>query len=635
MGNCRRPSHGELAPQRRRLLSALLCAHSLLLGYEARRDSPTLNELAHLVAGVNHWKFGQFDLYRVNPPLVRTVAAIPVVVAGFEMDWSGVDDRPWTRTVFEAGDVFAACNGARTLWLLTLARWACIPFSLLGAWICYAWARDLFGPSAGLVAATLWCFSPTILGHAHLITADAHAAALCAASCYTFWRWLRRPTWGATCLAGVVLGVALLAKLTLIVLPLVWPLLWLAYCFSNRNGTLAREWCRQSGMLCVSLLLALLMLNTGYGFERSFRRLAEFEFVSRTFAGESAQEAKAGLRSSDVQTGNRFANSCLGVLPVPVPTNYVLGMDIQQRDFETNRLPSYLRGEFRERGWWYYYLYAIAVKVPLGTLLLAGLAAIACCTRGGRIGCWCDQLAVLLPALAIFMCVSSQTAFSHHMRFILPCFSLAFVWIAQAGRLAHATNTKLARIACAGIVWMMASSLWIFPHSLSYFNELAGGPNRGHLHLINSNIDWGQDLLHLRSWLLQEDDNRPLHLVYYGRLDPRIAGIDFLVPSNTPDSTTDQLTTDLRPGTYAISVNLLCDYRYPVPNGHGDRCSVPPDLIRSIRKLPIAGKAGYSLWIYRVTFEDAKRIRREMGLPESPPTETRSHRDGRISTARN
>ena len=37
----------------------------------------------------------------------------------------------------------------------------------------------------------------------------------------------------------------------------------------------------------------------------------------------------------------------------------------------------------------------------------------------------------------------------------------------------------------------VGSSLAIYPHSLSYFNELAGGPTKGHYHLIDSNIDWG------------------------------------------------------------------------------------------------------------------------------------------------
>jgi hypothetical protein len=45
--------------------------------------------------------------------------------------------------------------------------------------------------------------------------------------------------------------------------------------------------------------------------------------------------------------------------------------------------------------------------------------------------------------------------------------------------------------------WLVASSLWIYPHSLSYFNEAIGGPLNGAEHLLGSNLDWGQDLRYL------------------------------------------------------------------------------------------------------------------------------------------
>ena len=49
--------------------------------------SPTLNEPGHLVAGLINWQFGRFNVYKVNPPLVRKVAALPVLFAGPKTDW--------------------------------------------------------------------------------------------------------------------------------------------------------------------------------------------------------------------------------------------------------------------------------------------------------------------------------------------------------------------------------------------------------------------------------------------------------------------------------------------------------------------------------------------------------------------
>ena len=177
------------------------------------------------------------------------VAALPVMIAGYEEDWSGFYEGPGARPVFEMGVDFIAANGERSYGLFTIARWACIPFSWLGAIICYLWARDLFGRPAGIMACFIWCFSPNILGHAALITADVHATSLGIAACYTFWRWLKKPTWTQAALTGCVLGLAELAKTTLILLYPLWPLLWMAYRWPDRHRMICQDWVRE-GVCC-------------------------------------------------------------------------------------------------------------------------------------------------------------------------------------------------------------------------------------------------------------------------------------------------------------------------------------------------------------------------------------------------
>src|SRR5687768_806574 len=73
----------------RRAVAVLFVFHTLLLAYSAYVHSPTLNEPAHLVAGLSDWKFSRFDIYSCNPPLVKMVAALPVIAAGYNEDWSG------------------------------------------------------------------------------------------------------------------------------------------------------------------------------------------------------------------------------------------------------------------------------------------------------------------------------------------------------------------------------------------------------------------------------------------------------------------------------------------------------------------------------------------------------------------
>jgi hypothetical protein len=185
----------------------MLLIHGGLLAWASSRNSPVIDEVGHLPAGVSHWCFGRFDLYRVNPPLVRSWAALPVLASDCVFDWTRCDDSPTARPEFAIGRDVIARNGERVLGYFTLARWMCIPFSLLGGYVCYLWSSELYGRKSGVLAAVLWCFSPNILAHAALITPDAGAAAFGVAAGYAFWRWLRRPSLRATLIAGGALGL--------------------------------------------------------------------------------------------------------------------------------------------------------------------------------------------------------------------------------------------------------------------------------------------------------------------------------------------------------------------------------------------------------------------------------------------
>jgi len=115
----------------------------------------SVNEPGHLVAGLAAWELDRFDIFYVNPPLVRTVAVVPVLFAGVKTDWHNLSEGPGARPEFKLGEDLAAANGERFIWLMTLARWACIPFALVGGWICYLWSRRLYGARAGVLSLAL------------------------------------------------------------------------------------------------------------------------------------------------------------------------------------------------------------------------------------------------------------------------------------------------------------------------------------------------------------------------------------------------------------------------------------------------------------------------------------------------
>lgn len=619
------------------ILATLLTIHAGLLAYSGYVHSPTMDEPAHLVAGISHWQFGSFQLYQVNPPLVRMVAALPVLAVGVTTDWTNFRVAPGLRPVHGMGNDLIVANGARSFRLFMIARWACIPFSLIGAMGCFLWGRDLYGPKAGLLSATLWCFSPSVIAHASLISADAPAAALGLCAGYAFWRWLQQPSWKTAALAGAVLGASQLTKSTLILFFPLWPVLWILYRLPDRARMRGRDWLREGAMLATCMAIAIYFLNLGYGFEGTFTRLRDFQFVSNSFTGEPSG-----------QVGNRFSRSPLGALPVPLPKQYVLGIDIQRGDFESYQSLSYLRGQFQDGGWWYYYFYGLAIKEPLGTWILLLLAIVLGVTwprlgpsgtRREELGtdpsaadppgyraasrrgdaaptAFRDELILLLPAILTFVAVSSQTGFSKHLRYVLPCVPYVFVWvgaIAQlldkpmprititAGRHSPFVRGLAARkwqlatgVVIVALTWSVVSSLWIYPHSLSYFNEFVGGPEHGHEHLLGSNVDWGQDLRYFAWWQEEHPEAKPLYLMYQC-FDSNDVGVCVPPPPKAWDS------TDLRnyqPGWYAVGINSLFTDAW-IASGRGRRgrgFGTPSPLL----SLEPNARAGYSIVIYHL-----------------------------------
>lgn len=133
---------------------AILALHSLLVALLAYRHSVTYDETGHLIAGLVHWKFSDFSMYAVNPPLTRLVAMLPTMpfVGSYQVPmYSQFLEH---RAELPVGIRFAT-EHERYLLCVFVARLACIPFSWIGALLCYYWARSLYGLNAGVVALLL------------------------------------------------------------------------------------------------------------------------------------------------------------------------------------------------------------------------------------------------------------------------------------------------------------------------------------------------------------------------------------------------------------------------------------------------------------------------------------------------
>ncbi len=245
---------------------------------------------------------------------------------------------------------------------------------------------------------------------------------------------------------------------------------------------------------------------------------------------------------------------------------------------------------------------------------------------------------MILPPLAFFGAMTFLTDINIGLRYVLPAFPYAFVF---AGRLAPwADRGPIRRIAWGGIVACFAATVLavgtIHPHYLAYLNAASGGPDREPPRLIDSNLDWGQDLTNLREWLREHPEEKTVGLAYFGQIPPglfswRGDGFPwFLPPSRAgtmfPMGDTSRMAgpaRTVRPGLYAVSATLreglswrVYDPSLTIPGATWNVRDRGYDYFRLARPFD---RIGHSILLFRLSEKDAARLEADRLRPADSP----------------
>jgi 4-amino-4-deoxy-L-arabinose transferase-like glycosyltransferase len=441
----------------------------------------TWDEAVHVACGMEWLQLGTYSYEDLHPPLARVAVAIGPYLSGIRIN--GQDPNP---DALATGNVVFAARG-RYLRNLALSRLGVLPFFLLAVWVVWYWTRSLFGNWAAVAAAGLFTTVPPILGHAGVATTDLPLAATFVLALFAFTVWLERPTTAHSLFLGVSVGLAIMSKFSaLLFLAACGTAILLCWSFGGQITILERrkEISSRFRGLGLAALLCAVVVFACYRF--SFHSIAgpesrPHQSLDHLFAHQ------AELHSLSYEVVERT--------PVPVPEFFVGMKQAGARTSGTTNM--YLLGQVRNRGWWYFFPIALLVKTPIAILILTIIGIFAVIMKwknGGRD--W--RLLVPLSCALALMLVSLPTKFNIGLRHILPIYPLLTI-LAGLG-LVRLWEVKrplwLGRIlAIALATWMLASSAMAQPDNLAYFNEFAGKhPERI---LVDSDLDWGQDLLRL------------------------------------------------------------------------------------------------------------------------------------------
>ena len=548
-------------------IAAMLAVQAVVMTLTAARLSTTHDEYWHVPVGLLNWKTGRFDFEPSNPPLLRMWATWPLLFTSA--------DSPRTEPTTDLnrfGDDFLAANREHFDRYVVLARLPIILLTITAGALLARWAWAWHGPWAACLVTWLWSREPTVLAHGSLVTSDVGGAAFWIAALFAVWQFAQRPTTRNGVITGVLLGLAQAAKFTNVLLV---PLVVGLWCVERwRNGSvepLARRaaWQRWG----VLLLSAWLCLNLAYLFRGTGTSLRDFQFAS--------QSARAWQQR-------------LGSLPVPLPRDYVTGIDRQKAVMESDHAV-FLDGELSTTGFGHYYLMTLLYKWPHSLhLLLLWTAIQTVCARGAL--AWRRRMWCLLPT-ALMLLVASSSGMQLGIRYVLPAIPLLLLFIGEIAAGWTWPQTRC-RPLVVGAYLLLCDPWSSHPEYLAYFNTLAGGSDGGRFHLLDSNLDWGQDLHELKRFVARKPQIQSMSLAYFGTLPPESVGLG---TENPP-------TRQPQPGWHAVSVNFVMGLPGGTRNGHGGiRAVYPGEDFSYFQFFKPKYRVGASIDVYHLTDADVRR----------------------------
>ena len=568
------------------VLGAGAALYATLAVGSMRVKSATFDEAAHLPAGYTYLKLRDYRLNPEHPPLIKTLAAMPLLLMNVQLR---PDDEAWAlRRQWEFGRRFLyRWNDADRL--LFRGRLTIVALGvLLGVAVFFRAGRDWGLPGAAL-ALFLCVLNPDMLAHGQIVTTDMGAALFIFLSIVAFERLVDRATWPRLVLTGLAVGAAVATKFsTLVLAPILGALALLAVLSPD---PMRRAWRQEAAqdiegrgprlvhmavLLAAMALIAVVVLWASYGFATS---------LSPDPSVDAAFDWGRVSGRNGVIDGAMTAARRLHLLPEAYAFGFL-------RFFQHSEArPTFLLGRLSDRGFWYYFPVTFALKTPLAlvALLILSMATLRHHAETIR-----TELFLWLPVL-IYFAMACVLGLNIGHRHLLPIYPFLFV---IAGRCATLAAIRFPGILSSASVlilaaWYALAAARVHPHYLAYFNELAGGPDNGYRSLVDSNLDWGQDLKGLKPWM---DANGVSHvkLSYFGTADPEYYRIPCELLPGQMLPPPREVVREVKPGdVIAVSAtNLQGVYLQPE-----DR-----PLMERLRSVKPVATIGYSIRIYRADF---------------------------------
>jgi hypothetical protein len=521
------------------------------LTFSIRQQSLSWDEGDHIFAGYMSWKKVDFGINPEHPPLVKALAAIPLLPIHLKVpDPKGLASFK-DEAYFDGRDfIFGNGGEAEADRIIFRARMAAASLSLLLGLLVFLAAREMFGDGAALFALALVVFEPNMIAHGAYVTTDMGISCFMFASIYAFYRYVKAPSVGRLIVLGLVSGLALASKHSgVLLLPfglalIITEILWSS---PETRTNKRRVALRLTGAFLAASTIAIVVLWAFYGFRYAAR-------PGGMQLSPSLAEYARGLKGLEPQVYLALARLHL------LPESYLYGLvDVR---LISDSFSTYIFGKVYAHGVWFYFPAAFIIKSTaafMGLLLLTGFAIVTGKLRARR-----EVFFLTIPPV-LYLLIATGTGLNIGARHILPMYPFLSVLIGGATlALAH-KDRRWAYVVGLLLAWHVVSSARAYPNYLAYSNEFWGGPANTYKYLTDSNTDWGQQLKAVKKYL----DNRGVKDCWFAYFaEPSIHFSAYGIPCK-PLPTADSGWTDYQidtpqtiTGTLLISAGTLTGYEW-------------------------------------------------------------------------
>lgn len=558
------------------LCAGILLAMALNLVAVTARKSITADELVLIPAAYYHLVTNDFHLVTEHPPLCKLLAGLPLLfiqpnepqpqqidpsISRADLEWSYAmrfwqDNRPQFETI--------------SFW----ARVPMIALTIALGLLTFIFARDVFGARAALFAVVLFALEPTFLAHGRVVQTDMVAAFGLLLSVFAVYRYWQSPDWKHALWLGAATGIGMLTKFSMLILgPVLLILAVVLFWRSPRRRAVI------ASHSVLGALMLLFVINAGYFFHHRPVVDADAQWLAKSFPTSSANLLMS-----------------VRALRLILPTDFVMGVYWQLHHSQEGH-PAGLLGMYSQRGWWYYFPVAFALKTTIAFLIVAlgalGWATYRVLAKRDR------QMLFLLIPFALYTIFVMMSPIDIGIRYYLPAYSFLFILVGalfdSVLRMGKSQRSRLAVISV--IVILLGSMCWetirSYPNYTSYMNQFASA--RPHWwYLSDSNVEWGDEVKELAEYLRARGETRTRALLLAGYITLGFYGVEY-VDALSPNESAP-------PRYLALGASFLNGSTVPGYDLNGKRVSETErvNTFDEFRHRTPEAVIGNSIYVYRI-----------------------------------